>query len=512
MSKFNKPLTAEQVVSRKPGATTNFEGGLAYELDIKTKLMKMTATSLVGENKFYTSGEKADSEILDLIHAVAQKDPEFILKLALYTREVLRLRSAPVMLIAEIANANVGGIPNSRRYVERTIQRVDEITELLAYQLERNSQNPRNSKLPMLLKNGVGRAFNKFDEYQFAKYDRDGAVTLRDALFMTHPKPKDAKQQRLFDKIVNGELETPETWQTYISEHGSNNKSWTHIAPKMPIFALVRNLRNLLQNNVDTDLYTDKLRNKKVIQRSRMFPFRFYSAYVTVAREVPTSIEQREVLDALEDSITLSIANIPKIEGRTAIFCDLSGSMGDTVSSKSHVRYVDIGTLFGAMADQICDKSIVGAFGEHFDTVDMPKRMPIFQKMMQFNNVNVGGATNAWKAIDWLIKTNTKVDRVMVFSDEQVYNTDHHYIGYSWGPKDKSETLQAKMQVYRNKINPNAYLHSFDLSGYPTTMIPNDDPKSNLVAGWSEQIFNYIELYEKGFATMVDIVENYPVD
>lgn len=467
MGKFSKVPSVTEIV--REDSTSNYEGGLAYRPGLKTQLMKMIASSMVNENKFYSSGNDHDKKIIELIHTIAKEDPEFILKLAVFSREVLNLRSAPVMLLGEYANSEGVGVPKSRQYVARTIQRVDEITELLAYQLKRNAASPRKAnKIPMVLKNGVGLAFNKFDEYQFAKYNRKGSVTLKDAIFISHPKPKDEKQQALFDKIIDNELAIPETWETYISKNGSSKESWSYIAPKLPIFALVRNLRNLLQNEVPTDLYINKLRNKEVIKKSRMFPFRFYSAYKMVANEVPASMDQREVLDALEDAIELSIENIEKIPGKTAIFVDLSGSMRTKLSARSMVTYLDVSSLFGAIADRICEKSVVGVFGQDFAVVNTSKSAPTLTKMKEIKDTHVGHSTNAWKAIRWLRETGQEVDRVMVFSDEQVYNS-------RWGG---TETLQEEMVRYRREQNPNAFLHSIDLAGYETTISSCRDRKS----------------------------------
>ena len=76
------------------------------------------------------------------------------------------------------------------------------------------------NKLSKQIQYGLEEAFNRFDEYQFAKYNRATEVKLRDALFLVHPKAKDEEQQQLFDKIVNGSLETPYTWETELSALG----------------------------------------------------------------------------------------------------------------------------------------------------------------------------------------------------------------------------------------------------------------------------------------------------
>jgi hypothetical protein len=505
MSKFNKPIGINESLKNRPDATLNYEGGLAYVPSAKTKLVTMVATSLIGENKFYTSGEKHDTELLSTIHSVIKDDPEFILKLAAYARNVLNMRSVSLVLLGEFANSQaVGTIQNARKYVEKTIRRADEIPELLAYQLGRNRWAPREgNKIPMMLKNGVARAFNNFDGYQFAKYNRDGLVTIRDALFLTHPRPKTPEQQKLFDQIVEDSLPIPETWETYISTNGSNTETWSHIAPKLPIFALVRNLRNLLKFDVDTDLYINKLTTPKVIHNSRMFPFRFFSAYQTIQEDTTSSMKQRKVLDALEEAMDISVDNITHIPGDTAIFCDLSGSMSFTrISQNSTIYPLDIASLFGAIADKICDNSIIGVFGATFDTVSVSKKLPILAKMEQIKNKNVGHSTNAYLAIQWLKDQGIKVDRILIFSDMQTYDS------YGWG---NQRSVQAEITKYRRQVNQNTFLHTIDLTGYGTVLMPEDDPKTNIITGWSEKILDYINMFEEGIGTMTKKIDNYEV-
>ena len=67
------------------------------------------------------------------------------------------------------------------------------------------------------VKKGLAAAFTKFDEYALAKYDRAGAVRLRDVLFLSHAKPRDAEQAALWKRLIEGELATPDTWEVALS-------------------------------------------------------------------------------------------------------------------------------------------------------------------------------------------------------------------------------------------------------------------------------------------------------
>ena len=109
----------------------------------------------------------------------------------------------PLDLAVELAKINKGNDLVSR-LVTRVIQRADELTETLAYYElanQRAGQTKTLNKLSKQVQRGVATAFNKFDEYQLAKYNREGAIKLKDALFIVHPKAKDAAQQVIFDKF-----------------------------------------------------------------------------------------------------------------------------------------------------------------------------------------------------------------------------------------------------------------------------------------------------------------------
>ena len=53
----------------------------------------------------------------------------------------------------------------------------------------------------------------KFDAYKLAKYDRDSKVNLRDVMFLVSPKPKDEEQAAVWKRLVDGTLESPDTWE-----------------------------------------------------------------------------------------------------------------------------------------------------------------------------------------------------------------------------------------------------------------------------------------------------------
>ena len=108
--------------------------------------------------------------------------PERTAELAIAARETMKLRHAPLLVVREMARH-----PTHRGLVAdtlaRVIQRPDEMTELLAiYWADALGPQQQRKRQPVSaqIKKGLARALTKFDAYQLAKYDRDGAVRIKE--------------------------------------------------------------------------------------------------------------------------------------------------------------------------------------------------------------------------------------------------------------------------------------------------------------------------------------------
>ena len=147
-------------------------------------------------------------------------------------------------------------------------------------------------------------------------------------------------------------------------------------------------------------------------------------------------------MTALEDAMELSVDNVEKLKGKTAIFVDVSGSMTGSISRNSNVSYMEIARLFGAISDKIFPESIIGVFGQRFAEINTPKRASILSKMKDITNVGVGHSTNGYLAIQWLLEKGIRVDRIIIFSDEQLWNSNSYF-----GRQD-GVTVQSEIEKY----------------------------------------------------------------
>ncbi len=494
MGKFNPKKTVGTEVDTHPDRTTNYEDGIAFRLSPKLDLTSRAMSFLVGEPKFYGDTSTETEEMKRLIATVAEGDPEYIIKLASYIRNKMYLRSAPIFFLVEaVQYDNVK--PFVRKAVPHILKRADELTEVIALFTQKHGSigEKGSASLPNSLKKGIADSFYSFDAYQFAKYNRKGTVTIRDVQRLVHPKPRNEDEIVLFKQIATDTLPTPETWETVISGNGSTKENWEMVTPKMGYMAKLRNLRNFLKVGANIDSVIEHLTNPKAVANSKQFPFRFLSAYkVLMGLDGNTSmftqrgdymytgqirkdrisigdpIDVNRLIEAVETALELSVANVPRLPGRTAIFCDNSGSMEGMISRRSTITRNEVANVLGAMAHKICDSAGVGVFGSDFATVPISAKDSILSNAQKQRATHVGHSTNAWKAIRYLNNKKLIVDRILLFSDMQCYGRG---------------SLAEEWIKYSRHVSPNAKLYSFDLAGYGTAQFPEDDPDVVLFAG-----------------------------
>ena len=495
--KFNSMLKGNGVVK-------NHEGAKAYAMTPELELYSAVVTASLSDN-FY---EKQDERMERIEQLVWQVSPEFVARLAIYTRTEMHLRSIPLLLLVELAKVH-NGDDLVAKAVEKTVLRADEIMELLTCYQYRNPSEGSAKKLGKLsrqIQNGLKRAFNNFDEYQFAKYDRSNLeVKLRDALFLVHPKAKNKAQQELFDKIANRQLETPYTWETELSALGQVSynsqaekdaffrETWEELvnSGKLGYMAMLRNLRNMLEVGVSSQVMqkvAKRICDPYQVEKSKQLPFRYLSAYREIKDVCYTSTAL--MLSALEKAVKCSAKNIDGFDENTRVLLasDVSGSMYRSISSRSSVYYYDIGILLSMLMKNRCNQVITGLFGDVWKVWNMPQDNILSNTLgMLSHEGEVGYSTNGYKVIDWLIEKNMVMDKVMMFTDLQMWD--------SWS--GDSDAIEKSWKKYK-KLAPNARLYLFDLAGYGNTPLRLTKPDVYLIAGWSDRVFNVLSAIEDG--------------
>lgn len=425
-------------------AEVTHEGGLSTaKLSPTAQLRRTVMACMLWEKNFYESGQESAERMRDLIKVVPFADAA---QIAIDAREKMKLRHAPLYLVREMLRIHKGREMGD--LIARAIQRPDEMGELLAMYWADGKDQP----LTWQMKVGLSRAFKKFSEYQLAKYNRDGAVKLRDVLFLTHPKPKDEEQAALFKRVAENTLVTPDTWEVQLS--GGANKKETFerliIEKKLGALALLRNLRGMIEVGVSEDVIRNGL---AVMNAERVLPFRFISA----AKHAP------RLEDALESAMFRCLAEVPKLGGKTALLIDHSGSMQQAVSEKSEISRFDAAAALAMILREVCDRVRVFTFAEH--VVEVPPRRGFAMVQAVREVINPVG-TLLGKSVKTVYKNYPECDRIIVVTDEQ--------------SADRPPNPQGRGYI----INVAGYKNGIGYGPWVT------------VDGWSEAVVEYIRASE----------------
>lgn len=475
MSKFNGTTTNK---------TVNKSGHIAYKMKDKEKLVTQVLTSFFNESKFY--GDNS-AEMQDTIKSVIKTDPQFVANLAVFARREFNMRSVSHILTAYLAH-EIEGKPYTREVVKAVTLRGDDATEIMACYLSMFGK-----PIPNSLRKGIADVMQGFDEYTLAKYKGNGkAVKMRDLLCLCRPTPKTEAQSDMWKRLLNNELEAPVTWETQLSANGNNAETWEKLinSRKVGYMALLRNLRNILNanpSNIEKVLST--IENPEAVRKSKQLPFRFLSAY----KELESGRAGSRVFDALENAVEASIENMPKISGTTVIAVDTSGSMGSTISANSKVRCYEIAMLLGLMANKICENSIFYTFDNEIEKYAVSHRSGILETTLKSC---CGGGTNMELPFIKMMSDNIKADRIIILSDNECN-------GGGWW----SKPVQSLADLYRKKTGNDIWVHAIDLQGYGTQQFCGS--KTNLIAGWSEKVLDFIKLAEQGEGSLVKTIESY---
>jgi len=391
---------------KRPRLRTH-EGAPAAAITPEQALRRSVLSCMLWEGEFYEDGVQIAGRIREL---VPQVPADRVAALAIEARERMKLRHAPLLLVREMAR-----LTTHRALVAdtlaRVIQRADELSEFVAIYWA-NGRQPLSGQV----KKGLAAAFVKFDEYALAKYDRAGAVRLRDVLFLSHARPVDESQAALWKRLAANELATPDTWEVALSatgrEEGVGDKRqvWERllIERKLGALALLRNLRNMHAAGVGEEHVLSAL---AAIKTDRVLPFRFLAA----ARSAPQWEQPLEA--AMFRALDGRAARLP---GHTVLLVDVSGSMEVTLSHRSEMRRTDAAYGLAILLREIAEKVTIFTFSNDARLVPSRREMALRDAL---DTSQPHGATYLGKALDQVEKACREgYNRLVVITDEQSHD------------------------------------------------------------------------------------------
>lgn len=360
----SKPSAQEKLLSVKE--TSEVLKSQKSETLLKQKKMALISAvccSLVNSPAFSDPSDLTRAEIQTLCEDIARMDPEFVLKIALYTRQELNIRSTANFLLA-VAAFLPACRPHLRRYFSHSVQLPSDWMEVPRLYQSLAGKGDNLASLPYCLRRALTLKFKEFSEFQLAKYNTRVQRGKRDAkkkkekevkvskvlkfgrklravesslklLQKQEDSASDEKKKKKKDKFslksliqrlhiskpayhvmsllgcrypkdltsfsrsglegpwqsdLSGQrmkLKQPETWERELSQKGNSGPVWESLLDnrKVPFMALLRNLRNMIRAGISKKHHmavNARLTNQHAVIQSRLFPFRFLSAYKVI--------------------------------------------------------------------------------------------------------------------------------------------------------------------------------------------------------------------------------------
>lgn len=466
-----------------------FAGAPATQSPPIEQLRRAVMTCMLWEDQFYENGVTIAERIAQLVRVIPLRAAGDI---AIEARTKMKLRHVPLLIVREMArHPQLRAAPEIvRQTLHAVIQRPDELTEFLAIYWK-DGKRPLSAQV----KKGLASAFTKFSEYELAKYNRDKDIKLRDVLFLCHSKPADVPKdatkwtkteralykpvvaafgtgvnalnrdavnrrtqhftdgEMLYAKLVDGQLETPDTWEVALSGGADKGLTFRRLMNenRLGALAFLRNLRNMKQADVDTTTlknYGDRLNFERTL------PFRFIAA-----ANMNPGLEH-----IIEPWMLNCLDGQAKLPGRTVFLIDVSGSMfGNRISTRSELDRFDAAAALTILGRELCED--VGVFTFSTQVAEVATRRG-FALRDAMRNSQLHGGTYLGHALKTLASSTTW-DRLIVITDEQ------------------------SMDVISSDLPGQKYM--INVASYRNGVATDDWVR---ISGWSETVMDYIRMSE----------------
>ncbi len=254
------------------------------------------------------------------------------------------------------------------------------------------------------------------------------------------------------------------------------------LAPrKIGYFALLRNPRNILLAAPElTDAAIALLTDKQLIAKSLVMPFRFTTALEAMQSSGLPSAGR--VLAALSDAVDVSLANVPRFEGKTLVALDGSGSMMG--------RPIKIGALFTATPAKANDADVM-LFSNDAQYVSVNPRDTTLTAAAWLEKQCEAGGTNFHAIFQ---RARRAYDRVIILSYMQ------GWIGQT--------APVADFEAWKKKVGAEPKVFSFDLAGYGTLQFPQRDVFC--LAGFSDktlETLKHLDSDQAAFLRQIEAIE-----
>lgn len=482
--------------------TVNHEGAPAYMRSPKQALAQYAATGCLNQT-FYASAKEQLDNVLSL---ASQVDPEFVAKVAIYSRERALLKDMPALLCASLS------VRDAKLHEQVFTRVIDNGRMLRNYvQILRSGVVGRKS-LGSAPKRLVREWLETQEDETLFRATVGQSPSLADVVKMVHPKPVNANRAAFYGYLIgrsyNGsalpalvqhferfksgdDLAVPDLPFTMLSSMPLSEADWAEIAVKASWQTTRMNLNTFARHGVFaregmTARIAARLRDPEQIRRARVFPYQLLAASLMADANVPN-----EIREALREAMEIATANVPAIQGQIYVCPDVSGSMrgpvtGYRTGSTTAVRCVDVAALVTAAIVRQNPSARVIPFEQDVVPVAIDAQAGILANAEALAAIG-GGGTNCSAPLRLLNRERAKGDLVVLVSDNESWVDANH---------GRGTALLAEWQRFQER-NPNARLVCLDLTPNTSTQAP-DRPDILNIGGFSDEVFTILREFAAG--------------
>jgi 60 kDa SS-A/Ro ribonucleoprotein len=493
MSKFNDSRTK---CVNKSHDSVNIGGGKSKTRNFENEMAMIVLNSMLAGDTYYETDENKLNRIKKYIreNLSNEENAKFVAKAMIYGRKEGYLRSIS-HLLAFLLSENVKKQPFVRKSIEKMIIRPDDMTEIVALW---DKEHP-NKMIP----NSIRRAFKSvlenalFDEYQFKKYSQSKSkIKLKDIVKLTHPNPKKYADQNIFKKIIEDKLpsiETAQTINTNLTEQERQKKYIEMIRNrKLGYMAMIKNLNKIFNyelNDEEKQIIFSALQDVNLIKKSKILPFRIVQAFLMIEKLNIDEFIKKEVKQILENVIDIIVQDADFFvdeNEKVAILLDDSGSM--TWGNNNKPPFFIGKVMLGMILKKIKNKDNVITYFWSDDCRKMNLENKDVLDIVADYNAN-GGGTLVSAPLKELLKTKTKVDKIFILTDMQMYDEDSW-----WGTGGNSigEVIDKYIEKYKKEINQNVEVIFWNLNSYEGGTPFDNSKKIIEMNGYSDKMIEIL--------------------
>ncbi|MBB3114572.1 60 kDa SS-A/Ro ribonucleoprotein [Paenibacillus phyllosphaerae] len=478
--------------------THNYDGYPAFTRSLEEQYLQTLLTNTMS-NTYYADSSELLQDAEKLHHEIAGSNPNFMARAIVFARNSGFMRLQPLFGLVVLS------MYRSDLFAQIFLQVVRVPSDLADFLTILKSHG--RGEGGRAVKRQVNRFLSGVSEYWAIKYNGRGrGYSLGDAIATAHPKPEDLKQQALFrylrgleanlallpqvEALEQLKLASTEEEQIACIARGKlpyetvtgaikpTKAVWEALLYQMPTFALLRHMNALqragvLEDPLNLEYVVSRLTDEPALRKAKILPFRFATAF--------RQLSDPQLKDAMREAVELTFDNLPDLGEQTAIFLDNSGSMEG--------QYLETGSVFAlALYKKTRGNSLFWLFDTQVIDANPSRHDSI---LTQASQIRSRGGTDTGAPVRKLIEEKRKVDHIIIITDEQ---------------QNSGSAFYKELRRYRSSVNPDVQAFIVDIAPYRHAMVPDRDPRTYYIYGWSDTVLSFIAQTIQGYRTMVDEV------